>query len=361
MPNPTPIAAALPSTTPFVGPEALERAMGQPFALRLGANESLFGTSPLAIAAMQEAAARGHFYCDPEGFELRTEIAARFGGSIANVTLGAGIDDLLLLFARAFISSGDRAVTSLGGYPTFEYVVAGCGGLVERVAYRDDRVDLDALAAKAHEVGARLVYLANPDNPSGSWQTAAEVAAFCAALPPGCLLLLDEAYADFVPAAELPAISLDDPAVVRFRTFSKGHGMAGLRVGYVLAANEHIATPEKIRLHFSVNSVAQAGALASLRDPSFLAAVVDATDSGRIRLVEGAKALGISSLPSRTNFVCLDFETRARAESVLSALGERGVFVRKPGREPLDRCVRVTIGRPQDIELFLRILAEALS
>jgi histidinol-phosphate aminotransferase len=360
MPKPISIVSALPATTPFVGPEALQRRSGRLFALRLGANESLFGASPVAIAAMQAAAATGNFYCDPEGYELRTEIASRFGVSAANVTLGAGIDDLLLLFARAFMAPGESAVTSLGGYPTFEYVIGGCGGQIERVLYRDDRVDLLALGDKAREVKAKLVYLANPDNPSGSWQSAEEVQAFRAALPEDALLILDEAYSDFVPVDELPSVAVEDPTVVRLRTFSKGHAMAGLRVGYALAAREHITTLEKIRLHFAVNSVAQAGAIASLRDPGFLAEVVRQTDIGRGTLVEGAKAMGVSSLPSRTNFVCLDFETRARAEAVLATLGERGVFVRKPGREPLDRCVRVTIGRAEDVAAFLKELAQVI-
>jgi histidinol-phosphate aminotransferase len=352
-PQPTPTVSALPALTPFTGPETIERRSGIPFRLRLGANESLFGPSPSALEAMTAAAAKGYLYGDPENWELRAEIASRFAARLANVELGSGIDELLFLFARAFLGPRDAVVTSAGGYPTFDYVVAGCGGRIEKVPYKADRVDLDGLAAKAIEVKAKLVYLANPDNPSGSWQTAEEVKRLSEALPPETLLLLDEAYADFVPLSELPDITLDNPGVVRLRTFSKAHGLAGLRVGYVVGHPAHIMAIDKIRLHFGVNAVAQAGALASLRDELYVGSVVGETNVGRSELEAGVQALGIPTLPSRTNFVCLDFTSRERAEQILAALAAKGVFVRKPGAPPLDRCIRVTIGRQQDVRDFL--------
>lgn len=310
---------------------------------------------------MQEAAGRGHLYGDPEGWDLRDEIARLHQVSVENVCLGAGIDELLMLFVKAFVAPDDPVVTSFGGYPTFDYAVAGCGGQIERVEYREDMVDLEGLAQAAHRVKAKLVYLANPDNPSGSWHSAASVEEFASSLPSDSLLLLDEAYADFVPLAERPPMQPWDPHVVRFRTFSKAHGMAGLRIGYVLCAPEHTATLNKIRLHFGVNSVAQSGALTSLRDPSHVSEVVRLTNASREVLVAAAADLGIASLPSRTNFVCLDLEDRGRAELILKALLDRGVFVRKPMLPPLDRCIRVTIGPEAEMLAFLAELRESLA
>src|SRR5262249_587283 len=155
------------------------------------------------------------------------------------------------------------------------------GGQLIRVPYRNDRNDLEALATAAHDSGARLVYLANPDNPTGSYFAAAELAAFIERLPDDALLLLDEAYAEFAPAGTLPPLGGPDPHVIRMRTFSKAHGMAGARIGYAVATPQTIAALDKIRLHFGVNLVAQAGALAAVGDTDFLAGITREVAAGR--------------------------------------------------------------------------------
>src|SRR5215467_14513200 len=160
------IVAALPGSLPFVAPEAIERQRGRRFELRLGANESTFGPSPNAVEAMRAAAARINYYADPESHELRAALAAHHGVPMESLVIGSAIDDLLALAVRAFLDPGVTAVTSLGAYPTFNYHVSGFGGVLERVPYRDDRNDLDALAEAARRTAARLVFLANPDNPT---------------------------------------------------------------------------------------------------------------------------------------------------------------------------------------------------
>ncbi len=238
---------ALPSVVPFVPPEALERRIGAKLRLRIGANESNFGPSPRAVAAMAAAAAQVNWYCDPEGFALREALAARHGVARGNIVLGSGIDDLLGLIVRAVIDPGDAVVMSHGAYPTFAFHVNGFGGRLTTVPYRDDRNDAAALVAAARQSGARLLYLSNPDNPTGSWLAAADQASLIAALPAGCLLVLDEAYADFAPAGALPETDPEDPRLIRLRTFSKAHGMAGARIGYAIAPQETIASFDKMR------------------------------------------------------------------------------------------------------------------
>ncbi len=156
--------------------------------------------------------------------------------------VASGIDDLLGLAVRAFLEPGQTAVTSLGAYPTFNYHVVGFGGSLERVPYRDDRNDLDGLASAAHRVGAPLVYLANPDNPTGTYHSASALAAFLDSLPQPCLLLLDEAYADFAPDEAILPIDVEDARVLRLRTFSKAHGMAGARIGYAIGTAQTMIT-----------------------------------------------------------------------------------------------------------------------
>lgn len=354
----TRIVAGLPATVPFVGPEALERRTGRPLVLRLGANESTFGPSPRAVAAMREAVERIHYYADPENYELRVALAAAHGVGVEHVVVASGIDDLLGLAVRAFLDSGETAVTSLGAYPTFNYHIAGFGGRLECVPYRDDHNDLDGLAEVARRTGARLVYLANPDNPSGTWHTTRDLRAFVEHLPNGCLLLLDEAYADFAPPDALLPTDADDPRVLRLRTYSKAHGMAGARVGYAIGERRIIAGFEKIRLHFGVNLVAQEGALASLGDPDHLRGVVAAVAEGRRDYEALAQDLGLSAIPSATNFVAIDTGGVERARALFAALAERDVFIRMPGAPPLDRCVRITVGTPPERAAFAEVVRE---
>jgi histidinol-phosphate aminotransferase len=339
------ILAGLPAVVPFVAPEALERRTGRTLKVRVGANESAFGPSPRAVAARPAAARRVNWYNDPEGFALREALAERHETTRDNILLGAGIDDLLGLIVRAFVDPGDRVVMSRGAYPTFAFHVNGFGGVLATPSYRDFRNDHVALAEAAQRDGARLVYLSNPDNPTGSWLPAAAQQALIDGLPEGCLLVLDEAYADFAPPETLPSLDPENPRVIRLRTFSKAHGMAGARIGYAIAPAETVRAFDKIRHHFGVNRIAQEGALASLRDSSFIAEVRRQVELGRRDYATLAREFGFTALPSATNFVAIDVGSAERARTILAALLEQEqVFIRMPGASPLDRCIRVTVG-----------------
>jgi len=347
------LLAALPAVVPFVPPEALERRIGRALALRIGANESAFGPSPKAVAAMARASSKVNWYCDPEGFVLRDAIAQRHNVARDNVVLGAGIDDLLGLIVRSFVDPGDRVAMSHGAYPTFAFHVNGFGGRIVTAPYCQDRNDLEALGALARRRRARLVYLSNPDNPTGSWRAADDQLRLIERLPAGCLLVLDEAYADFAVPEALPTLDAEDPRIIRLRTFSKAHGMAGARIGYAIAPRETIQAFDKIRHHFGVNRVAQEGALASLGDHDFIASVVRAVESGRRDYERLAAELGLKTLPSTTNFVAIDLGAAERATAAMRRLLEdEAVFVRMPGVAPLNRCIRVTVGTPEEREGF---------
>ncbi len=356
-PRLTPLAASLPSTVPFVGPETQERERGAPFRARLGANESVFGPSPEAVAAMRAAAAEIWKYGDSASHDLRHALADHHGVATDNVIVGEGIDGLLGYLVRLTVAQGDAVVTSDGAYPTFNYHVAGHGGTLHKVPFRDDREDPGALLARAAEVDAKLVYLSNPDNPMGSWHGADAVEAMIEALPEGTLMVLDEAYIDYAPQGTAARVAADDPRVIRMRTFSKAYGMAGARVGYALAAAPLISAFDKIRNHFGMNRAAQAGALAALRDQGWLAHVVAEAAKSREEIARIAQANGLAALPSATNFVAVDCGgDGARARAVLDGLIARGIFVRMPGVAPLDRCIRIGTGT----EAEMAALAEAL-
>ena len=372
MPAPpfTRLVAGLEASNPFVGPEAIERTTGHRFRARVGANESAFGISPRARAAAARAVERLHWYADPENYELRADLAAVHGVAVEEILVAAGIDDLLALVIRAFALGGGRAVMPLGSYPTFAFHAATLGAPLDTVRYgTDDHVDLDALARQAGrseqersgvspDSGATLVYLANPDNPSGTWHPVERLRRFLGALPRRCILALDEAYLEFAPGGAPAAPTFaGDPRVVHLRTFSKAHGMAGARVGYAICAAAVAAGLDQLRLQFGVNRVAQEAARAALADGAFVAAVARQVAEGRTAYLELARTLEVPALPSATNFVCLDFGTRQRADAVMAALIGRGVFVRKPPAPPLDRCVRLTIGTPAE----RAVLAEELT
>lgn len=353
----TPHAAQLPSTVPFTGPEALERRTGIPFRARLGANESLFGPSPRAIEAMKAAAGGAWMYGDPENHDLKQALAAHHGITPAHVAVGPGIDGLLGLVCRLTLDAGTPVVTSLGAYPTFNFHVAGYGGQLSRVPYRGDHEDPQALLDTARATGARLIYLANPDNPMGSHHPASVIEDMVANLPDHTLLILDEAYADLAPEGTVPSIPADHPQVIRMRTFSKGYGLAGARVGYAITNPDLALAFDKVRDHFGMGRISQAGALAALQDQDWLRNVQDRTVAARQRLSAIARANGLAPLPSATNFVTIDCGRDGDyARRLLAELGTRGVFIRMPGVAPLDRCIRISLGD----EATLDILEEAL-
>ena len=357
----TALAETLPSTVPFVGPETQERARGAPFIARLGANESVFGPSPKAIAAMQAAAHDIWQYGDPESHDLRHALADAHGVTAAHVMVGEGIDGLLGYLARLIVAPGDAVVTSDGAYPTFNYHVAGYGGVLHKVPYRDDYEDPQALFAKAAEVGARLVYLANPDNPMGSWHPGRAIVEALDALPPGCLLVLDEAYVECAPEGTAAPVHPDDPRVIRMRTFSKVYGMAGARVGYALAAPDLIMAFNKIRNHFGMNRAAQAGALAALGDTEWLDHVRAEIATSRDRITQIALENGLTPLPSATNFVAIDCGRDADyAKGVLDALVARGIFIRMPFAAPQNRCIRISCGTKADLDSLAQALPAAI-
>jgi histidinol-phosphate aminotransferase len=361
-PRYTPLIQSLPAAVPFVGPEEQERARGAPFAARLGANESLFGPSPEALAAMRAEAAEVWKYGDPTSHDLRAALADHMGVAPENVLVGEGIDGLLGNLVRLLIAPGDAVVTSDGAYPTFNYHVAGFGGVLHKVAYAGDAEDLPALIARAREVGAKLVYFANPDNPMGTCAAGAEVLAALDDLPEGCLLCLDEAYIEFAPEGTAPRIAAEDCRVIRMRTFSKAYGMAGARIGYAVGAAALIRSFDKIRNHFGMTRMAQAGALAALRDTAWLAHVQREVASARQEIARIARENGLEAIPSATNFVAVDCgRDGAFARRVLEGLVARGVFVRKPFVAPQDRCIRISCGPARELAILAETLPKALA
>lgn len=363
MPFPfTPLVETLPSSVPFVGPETLERRTGTRFRARIGANESVFGPSPKVVAAMQAAAAESWQYCDPENHEIKAALARHLGVAPENVMVGEGIDGLFGYAVRLFVEPGVTVASSLGAYPTFNFHVHGFGGRLVTTPYVDDREDPASLIELAAREKARLVYFANPDNPMGSWWDAAAVQRMIDAIPDGALLMLDEAYGEFAPEGTLPPLDVSNPKLLRFRTFSKAYGLAGMRLGYCIGHADLIRAFDKIRNHFGVTKLGQVAGIAALGDQDHLKSVVTRVTGAREQIAAIAKKNGLTPLASATNFVAIDCGRDGDyARRVLDALVAAGVFVRMPGVAPLNRCIRVTAGSAEDLRIFAEELPKALA
>ncbi|WP_332686884.1 pyridoxal phosphate-dependent aminotransferase [Devosia sp.] len=361
-PQLSPITAVLAEAVPFVGPEAIARRTGVSLQARIGANENPFGPAPSVIAAMAAAAHQSWHYGDPENHDLRVAIADHLGIQPANVMPGEGVDAILGMAVRLFAAPGATVVTSLGGYPTFNYHIAGYGAYMHTVPYIGDREDIDALARAARDTKAAMVYLANPDNPMGSWWDAASVERFIAAVPETTMIVLDEAYGEFAPQGTLPPLDLDRPNLLRMRTFSKAYGLAGARVGYVLGDSQNVSAFNRIRNHFGISNVAQAAAIAALADEQHLQWSMSAVRQSLDDTAAIARRHGLEPLPTATNFVAIDCgRDGLHARAIVDGLAQRGVFIRMPGVTGLNRCIRISAGTETDRALLDGALGEVLA
>ena len=356
------VIEGLPSSVPFVGPEAQERNSEMKFLARLGANESNFGPSPKVLEAIKHSAEDVWMYADPESHELKASISENMAVNSENIVVGEGIDGLLGYLCRLIVNPDVRVVTSKGAYPTFNYHVSGFGGHLNFVPYKNDYENVEGLLREVEKTTASLIYLANPDNPMGTFHSRATIEDMVENLPENVLLCLDEAYSEFVPRDELPRIDPENPKVIRMRTFSKGYGLAGIRIGYAIGPTELIKSFDKIRNHFGINLLAQRAAIVALEDQEYLASVVKKVEISKEGIVELASECGLKAIPSCANFVAIDCGRDAVfAQAVLNGLIDKKIFVRMPFFKPQNRCIRISAGKPEDIELLRRNLPVILN
>ncbi len=360
--NYTQIVRSLPSSVPFVGPEAQERELDRIFDARIGANESVFGPSPQAMEEMKKAMNSIWMYGDPENFDLKLAIAKKHNLNAENILVGEGIDGILGYLVRMFVEQGDNVVTTDGSYPTFNYHVNGYGGILIKAKFKNDHENPDELVEKANSCKAKIMYVSNPNNPMGTINNANTIESILENLNQETILCLDEAYADFVPENELPKIGETNKQVLRMRTFSKAYGMAGARVGYCIGHPDLISSFDKVRNHFGMCRVSQIGALASLEDKDHLNLVIEKVRNSIQKLETIAKENGCEVIPTYTNFLAIDCGFDGLfAKKVLDNLVSNGIFVRMPFTSPQNRCIRVSAGTEDDMELFKKFFPIALN
>ncbi len=345
------------TNAPNAAPAAKER---RPQLIKLDSNESPFGPSASALNAMRRALNTANFYPDDDCSQLRTKLAAHHELPAEQVLVTAGSTALLGLLCQTLLTPGLNAVTSERSFIVYSLAVQAAGGHLIEAPMRDDSFDLEAILSRI-DADTRLVFLANPNNPTGTMLEAAVVDRFLAQVPGHVVVVLDEAYYEFaMHFAALRRITYSNSlecvrkgaSVVVLRTFSKAHGLAGLRVGYGLGPAELLGYCAHMRNTFSVSSVGQAAALAALEDDSHIQRVVESNAIQSRDLSHGLSALGYRVVPTAANFLVCDLGEDAAAYA--DRLLDEGVSVRPLGPWGAPNCIRVTIGTGEQNQAFLK-------
>jgi histidinol-phosphate aminotransferase len=327
--------------------------------VKLASNENPLGVNESALLAMTRALSDVTRYPDGNGFDTKAAICAKFGVAADQVVLGNGSNDVLELAARALLTAQSSAVYAQHAFAVYPLVTQATGARGIEVPARDYGHDLDAMLA-AIEADTRLVFVANPNNPTGTYLDGDRLERFIAAVPADVLVVLDEAYTDYLPRSlryDSIAWLTKYPNLMVSRTLAKAYGLAGLRVGFGLASAPVIDLLNRVRQPFNVNSVAQAGAVAVLNDPAFLERSYEVNLAGMRQMTEGLTRLGLTFIPSYANFVT--FRVGPAAE-VFKRLLAQGVIVRPIASYGMPEHLRVSIGTAQENARFLDALRSAI-
>jgi len=342
--------------------DEVKREYGIEDVVKLASNENPLGVSPKALVAMREAVSRVNLYPDSASYDLRLAIGRHFGLSLEQVAVGNGADDLILQLSMACLDEGDRVVASRSSFPIYDvYTHIMRAEMVKTPLAAGYRIDLDAMA-DAVDDRTKLIYVCNPNNPTGTIVRADAVARFLERVPECAIVVFDEAYYEMVDAQDFPdALALvreGRPNVIVLRTFSKVYGLAGIRLGYGFAHPDLVSTLMRIKMAFNVNVAAQAAGVAALDDTEFLRRSVVANSAGRRFLCEAFARLGLEHAESHTNFVLV--RIGPDAEEIQEKLLRTGVIVRPCRGYDLPEHLRISIGTPEQNERMMSELERLL-
>ncbi len=347
---------------PYVAGKA--SAPGAARVFKLSANENALGASPKALAAYRDAAAELHLYPDPNATELRAALARKHAIDPARILFGTGSDEIFSMACIAYLEPGDNMVQPAHGFAAWAIAARAVGAAVRNAPEREGAADVDALLACVDE-RTRIVFLANPANPTGTWLPFSEVARLHAGLREDVLLVLDEAYVEFARAmldgGDGLALATGNKNVLVTRTFSKLYGLAALRIGWGYSSPEIIGALERFRLPFNTPRPAQAAALAALEDDAFAARSIALAEDGRTRLSRALSARGFTPFPSATNFVTARAPGGVQAQGLEAALADQGILVRGLKNYGLADFLRFTIGAPEAMDALDEAIGASLS
>lgn len=354
---PVPAHHSIMTLAPYVGGASTVK--GKAKVVKLSSNEGAFGTNPTVVKAVCDGAESLFRYPDGGSVELRQAIGAAHGLDADRIVCGSGSDELIGLLCHAYLNAGDKIVITQYAFLMYRLYAVGCGADAITVPEKDFKVDVDAVI-KAVTPETKIVFVANPGNPTGTYLTRAEMRKLCRGVPSSVMIVLDSAYAEFVGREDYTAgqdLVDEFPNVVMLRTFSKIYALGGIRLGWSYASQEITDVLNRVRGPFNVNKAAQIAGVAAVKDTAFVKKCFDHNAKWLARLPQEFEKLGLTMTPSVANFVLVHFpHTGKTAENADKYLQENGVIVRKVASYGLPDALRITIGTDEDMELLLKLL-----
>ncbi len=343
--------------------EELEREYGISNSIKLASNENPLGPSPKAVAAIREVLGGLHRYPDGSGYYLRKRLSEKFGIPFEGIVLGNGSNEIIELLILSYLVPGDEVVMPAPSFLVYDLAVRARGGKSVPVALKDFTPDLEAMA-EAVTPRTRIVFVNNPNNPTGAMVSKGDFESFLEALPANVIVALDEAYLEFVREPELTPrgfdyIGREGAPVVALRTFSKLYGLAGLRIGYGVMDPAVADYINRVRQPFNTGALSQVAALAALGDDEFVARTLETTWKGLEYLYREVEGLGLEYLPTQTNFFLIGVPVDAKV--VFEAMLRKGVIIRAMNAYGLSRHIRVNVGLPEENERFIKSLRQVLA
>ncbi len=341
--------------------ESIEREYGIKNSVKLASNENPLGPSPMALAAVKQHLADMHRYPDGSGHVLTRKLAQKYGVKPENVIIGNGSDDIIALLAQGFLNRGDEALMPLPSFLMYEISVKVVGGVPVMIPLKGLHIDLDAVLSGITPRTA-MIFLTNPNNPTGSHITGEALAGFMKGVPENVLVIVDEAYIEFARDKAIfdsLAEPLKDPRIISLRTFSKAYGLAGFRVGYGIMDSSIVEILHRVRQPFNVNALAQVAAAAALDDHEFLTKSLQTMHQGIDFLQSELAGMGIRSFPTQANFFLLD--VRMDATAVFQKMLEKGVIVRSMKSYGFNTYLRISAGLEEENRRFLFVLERLLA
>ncbi|MCD6219734.1 histidinol-phosphate transaminase [Candidatus Calescamantes bacterium] len=340
--------------------EEVKRELGLKEVIKLASNENVLGPSPLAVKALKSSLHRIHLYPDGGGYYLRKKLASKYGLDISQVLLGNGSDEIIRMIVETFLNPGEEVITGEPAFIIYKMACKSMGGKCITVPLRDFTVDLSRMAEKITKK-TKLIFIANPNNPTGTMVTEEEVEKFLQSVPPGVIVVFDEAYYEYIERKDFPdnvkRVKRGELVLV-LRTFSKIYGLAGLRIGYCLARKDVITALNRVRQPFNTNSLAQTAAISALDDEEHIRKSREMVKEGKEYLYGEFKKIGLEFVPSETNFVLVKVNKNGR--EVFQELMKRGIIVRAMDGYGLCDWIRVTIGTLEENKKFIQSLARVL-
>ena len=341
--------------------EEVQRELGLDDIIKLASNENPLGPSPKALSAIQNSMMESHRYPDASGYELRKKLSIRFNVNMNNVVLGSGSEGIMSTIMRTFLLNDDELVSAQNSFIGFRVLANASGNKIHWVPMKNHHYDLESMADKITDY-TKIVYIANPDNPMGTYITRKEFDAFYSHVPERVLIILDEAYFEYAESREdyPDSMTYRYDNVITLRSFSKAYGLGGIRIGYGFAHDELISNLLKVKAPFEPSALAQVAGHAALDDSGFLSKTVETNKRGMNYLREQLEIIGVKYIPSVANFITTIWDSESRATELTKELLKKGVIVRQLNSFGWPAYIRISIGLEKENYRFINALKETL-